>query len=236
MLSSNRVRRQPQLERVTENCRPELARGPAAVYLGGLEQASACLVPAGGRPPGSRAERPGTPDSSQLGEPMPSRHDRSQPAGPASPAAAAAPSRLSRRAFIAGAAAAGALAWTPVFRAGPASARPPARRRPASRHRSPLYQQAYQNWAGMIVIDASGPAPRLRPTTWSRWPTGREASGYRLRAKGMSHNWSPILLPAGSTGAGYVLVDTTQHLTSVSVAAGITRHRHRGGRASPWTP
>jgi FAD/FMN-containing dehydrogenase len=36
----------------------------------------------------------------------------------------------------------------------------------------------------------------------------------------MSHGWSPILLPAGNTGAGYVLVDTTQHLTSVSVTAG----------------
>jgi FAD/FMN-containing dehydrogenase len=36
----------------------------------------------------------------------------------------------------------------------------------------------------------------------------------------MSHNWSPIVLPAGSTGAGYLLVDTTQQLTSVSVASG----------------
>ena len=42
-----------------------------------------------------------------------------------------------------------------------------------------------------------------------------QANGYRLRAKGMSHNWSPIMLPAGNSGAGYVLVDTTQHLTSV---------------------
>ena len=37
----------------------------------------------------------------------------------------------------------------------------------------------------------------------------------------MSHGWSPILLPAGNTGAGYVLVETTQPLTSVSVTAGI---------------
>jgi hypothetical protein len=36
-----------------------------------------------------------------------------------------------------------------------------------------------------------------------------QANGYRLRAKGMSHGWSPILLPAGNTGAGYVLLDTT---------------------------
>lgn len=47
-----------------------------------------------------------------------------------------------------------------------------------------------------------------------------QANGYRLRAKGMSHSWSPIVLPAGSTGAGYVLLDTTQHLTSIITAAG----------------
>jgi FAD/FMN-containing dehydrogenase len=36
----------------------------------------------------------------------------------------------------------------------------------------------------------------------------------------MSHNWSPILLPNGNTGAGYVLVDTTQHLTAVTIGSG----------------
>jgi FAD/FMN-containing dehydrogenase len=36
----------------------------------------------------------------------------------------------------------------------------------------------------------------------------------------MSHNWSPIVLPAGSTGAGHVPLDTTQHLTSIVTAAG----------------
>jgi FAD/FMN-containing dehydrogenase len=36
----------------------------------------------------------------------------------------------------------------------------------------------------------------------------------------MCHNWSPIVLPAGSTGAGYVLVDTTQYLTSATISAG----------------
>jgi FAD/FMN-containing dehydrogenase len=36
----------------------------------------------------------------------------------------------------------------------------------------------------------------------------------------MGHNWSPILLPNGNTGAGYVLLDTTQHLTAVSIGSG----------------
>src|SRR5580704_6199130 len=125
----------------------------------------------------------------------------------------------SRRAFLAGtAAAAGALAWAPVFRVSPADAQtatPP--NFPAS---ISIYQQAYQNWAGMIVIDnvwTCAPASANDVVTLANWA---HANGYRLRAKGMSHNWSPIVLPAGSTGAGYVLLDTTQNLTSVSVAGG----------------
>jgi len=153
---------------------------------------------------------------------MPPRHDRNQQARPWPPAraAAAAPSGPSRRAFIAGAAAAGALAWTPVFRAGPASAQAIGAAPPGFPSSISLYQQAYQNWAGMIVVDSAwtcAPATAGDVVTLANWA---QASGYRLRAKGMSHNWSPILLPAGSTGAGYLLVDTTQHLTSVSVAAG----------------
>jgi FAD/FMN-containing dehydrogenase len=125
----------------------------------------------------------------------------------------------SRRAFLAGtAAAAGALAWTPVFRVSPAEAQtatPP--NFPSS---IAIYQQAYQNWAGMIVIDnvwTCAPASANDVVTLANWAL---ANGYRLRAKGMSHGWSPIVLPAGSTGAGYVLLDTTQNLTSVSIASG----------------
>jgi len=125
----------------------------------------------------------------------------------------------SRRTFLAGtAAAAGALAWTPVFRVSPADAQtatPP--NFPSS---ISVYQQAYQNWAGMIVIDnvwTCAPASANDVVTLANWA---HANGYRLRAKGMSHNWSPIVLPAGNTGAGYVLLDTTQNLTSVSIASG----------------
>jgi FAD/FMN-containing dehydrogenase len=129
-------------------------------------------------------------------------------------------SRPSRRTFLATAAAAGALTWIPVFRATPASAQATAAPPPNFPASVSLYQQAYQNWAGMIVIDdvwTCAPASAGDVVTLANWAL---ANGYRLRPKGMSHNWSPILLPAGSTGAGYVLVDTTQHLTAVSVAAG----------------
>src|SRR5690242_20310659 len=126
----------------------------------------------------------------------------------------------SRRTFLTGAAAAGALAWIPVFRVSPASAQATSATPPNFPSSISLYQQAYENWAGMIVIDnvwTCAPASPSDVVTLANWA---RANGYRLRAKGMSHNWSPIVLPAGSTGAGYVLLDTTQHLTSVSVSAG----------------
>jgi FAD/FMN-containing dehydrogenase len=126
----------------------------------------------------------------------------------------------SRRAFMASAAAAGALAWIPVFRVSPASAQATSATPPNFPSSIPLYQQAYQNWAGMIVIDnvwTCAPASAGDVVTLANWAY---ANGYRLRAKGMGHNWSPILLPASSTGAGYVLLDTTQNLTSVSISAG----------------
>ena len=128
--------------------------------------------------------------------------------------------RPSRRAFLGGAAAAGALAWVPVFRAGPASAQATTAPPPNFPSSIAVYQQAYENWAQMIVIEdvwTCAPASASDVVTLANWA---HANGYRLRAKGMSHGWSPIVLPAGNTGAGYVLVDTTQSLTSVSVAAG----------------
>ena len=107
-----------------------------------------------------------------------------------------------------------------MFRVSPASAAATSSAPPNFPPSIPLYQQAYQNWAGMIVIDnvwTCAPASPSDVVTLANWA---QANGYRLRAKGMSHNWSPIVLPAGSTGAGYVLLDTTQHLTSASISAG----------------
>ncbi len=130
------------------------------------------------------------------------------------------PSKPSRRAFLAGTAAAGALAWVPAFRVTPASAQATSAAPPNFPPSISLYQQGYSNWAGMTVIDnlwTCAPATPADVVTLANWA---QANGWRLRAKGMSHNWSPILLPQGNSGAGYLLVDTTQHLTSCSVSAG----------------
>lgn len=126
--------------------------------------------------------------------------------------------RPSRRAFMAGTAAAGALAWVPVFRATTANALATQSAPPNFPSSISIYQQAYQNWSGMIVIDdvwTCAPASAADVVTLANWA---HANSYRLRAKGMGHGWSPTILPSGSSGAGYVLLDTTQHLTSATIS------------------
>ncbi|MGD0553703.1 MAG: cholesterol oxidase substrate-binding domain-containing protein [Streptosporangiaceae bacterium] len=128
----------------------------------------------------------------------------------------------SRRKFLAGAgaAAAGAVIWSPVFRVTAASAQTTTAPPPDFPSSIPVYQQAYQNWSGMVVIDdvwTCTPASAQDVVTLANWA---QAQGYRLRAQGIGHGWSPLVLPAGSTGAGYVLVNTTEQLTSVSISDG----------------
>ncbi|GAA0433096.1 hypothetical protein Acor_07080 [Acrocarpospora corrugata] len=119
---------------------------------------------------------------------------------------------LSRRALL------GALSWTPVFHLLPARgatlAAPPAFPGGIS-----IYQQAYENWSGEIEVDGvwtCAPATPADVVTLANWA---RANGWKLRAKGKSHNWSPLVIPAGAAG-NTVLVDTTQHLTAVSVGSG----------------
>jgi FAD/FMN-containing dehydrogenase len=127
---------------------------------------------------------------------------------------------LTRRGFLAGAAAFGALLFEPAFRIASASAHATCAPPPAFPPSIPLYQQAYRNWAGEIVIDAlwtcapAAPADILAVANWAY------ANGWRLRARGMAHNWSPLTVTPGSDcDTRVVLVDTTQHLTALSIAA-----------------
>ncbi|MFD0385065.1 hypothetical protein ACFQ2B_31000 [Streptomyces stramineus] len=52
-------------------------------------------------------------------------------------------------------------------------------------------RQAFRNWSGEIVLDAvwtalpAGPADVVTLADWAR------AQGWRLRAKGMGHTWTP---------------------------------------------
>jgi FAD/FMN-containing dehydrogenase len=55
------------------------------------------------------------------------------------------------------------------------------------------------------------PADVVTVVNWAK------ANGWKVRPKGMAHNWSPLTVPAGSSGDNVLLVDTTQHLKSVTI-------------------
>ncbi len=129
---------------------------------------------------------------------------------------------LSRRSFLQAAAgtavvgASGVMGWTPAFRipvAGAATIPTP----PGFPSSISLYQQAYTNWSGEIVIDGTwtaAPATSADVVTIANWAY---ANGWRVRPKGKGHGWSPLILPEGNSSGDYLLVDTTQHLTNLSI-------------------
>ncbi len=135
---------------------------------------------------------------------------------------------LSRRRLLQGTAAVGVAAWLPFEQIPAAMAALPTP--PSFPADVPLFQQAYKNWAGDIAVDAvwtctpSTPADVVTLANWA------QARGWRLRAKGSSHNWSPLSLAAdGSDAADVVLVDTKSKLTAVSVDPATSRVRAQTG-------
>jgi FAD/FMN-containing dehydrogenase len=135
---------------------------------------------------------------------------------------------MSRRRLIQGAAAAGAMAWIPFERIPAAQAALPTP--PSFPGGITLFQQAYKNWSGAIAVDGvwtctpNTPADVVTLANWAR------AQGWRLRAKGSSHNWSPLSLAAdGSDAARVVLVDTKTKLTAISVDTATSRVRVQTG-------
>ncbi|CDG83052.1 cholesterol oxidase substrate-binding domain-containing protein [Janthinobacterium agaricidamnosum] len=80
-----------------------------------------------------------------------------------------------------------------------------------------LYKQTFHNWAGDIKVDDVWTcAPRnadevLKVVNWAK------DNGYKVRPRGMMHNWSPLTVAAGDVCPAVVLLDTTSHLTAVSI-------------------
>jgi FAD/FMN-containing dehydrogenase len=157
---------------------------------------------------GNPVERPDGPGGAQLGAP-----------------AGAHPGGHSRRAFlgwaggVAGGLAGAALTgWTPAFAlsADAATLTPP----PDFPASIPLSQQAYQNWSEQTSFDAVWTATPAGPQDVVDIANWAVAHGYRVRAKGMQHNWSPILVPEGSDVSRVVLVDTTKRLTALHITPG----------------
>jgi len=127
-------------------------------------------------------------------------------------------SGLSRRRLLASSAAAGGAVWLMrgLVRPGSAyaaSAPPPGF--PAGIH---LYQRAYENWAGEIRTDQLWTcAPRSPQEVLDvvNWAYG---AGWTVRAQGRRHGWAPLTVADGTSAAArVVLLDTTAHLTAMSL-------------------
>ncbi|MEU8138886.1 cholesterol oxidase substrate-binding domain-containing protein [Streptodolium elevatio] len=130
---------------------------------------------------------------------------------------AAGPGRRTILGGLVGAAALTALQWTPAFRVEAADAAVPAP--PGLPSGITAYLQGYRNWSGETRVDdvwtcaPATPGDVVALANWAR------AQGWKLRAKGFSHNWSPLTIQPGAP-TNVLLLDTTQHLKSVTVNAG----------------
>ncbi|MFD4604909.1 cholesterol oxidase substrate-binding domain-containing protein [Streptomyces sp. NPDC058464] len=131
----------------------------------------------------------------------------------------------SRRGFLRSAA---ALAAVPVLLAAdPAMA---AAELPGFPAEVALYRSGYRNWAGEITADglwACAPADAgqvLAAVDWA-W-----RNGWRVRARGSSHGWSPLTITEG-TGADdqVLLVDTASHLTGLALDSATEATEVRAG-------
>ncbi|MCG5214224.1 cholesterol oxidase substrate-binding domain-containing protein [Streptosporangium soli] len=127
---------------------------------------------------------------------------------------------LSRRTLLGGAVGAAALSaaqWTPAVRlteaTGATLAAPP-----SFPPGIEPYQQTYENWSGEIEMDGvwtCAPVSEAQIVTLADWA---RAVNWRIRPKGRSHNWSPLLIPPGVPG-NTLLVDT-RNLAAVTVTSG----------------
>jgi len=131
-----------------------------------------------------------------------------------------APAALSRRRFF-GAAAVAAVAVTGFSEWVPAAAVPAGEATlpvpPEFPSGIDLYQQSYENWSKEIAFDSvwtCAPRDEREVVKLANWAAEQ---GYTLRARGSMHGWSPLTVVPGYPVDAVVLLDTTKHLTGVSV-------------------
>ncbi|MFJ9245552.1 cholesterol oxidase substrate-binding domain-containing protein [Streptomyces sp. NPDC101776] len=84
-----------------------------------------------------------------------------------------------------------------------------------------LYRSAYRNWAGEITADglwACAPTDAGQVVSVVNWAWQQ---GWRVRARGSSHGWSPLTIEPGTAAdAPVLLVDTGPHLTGLALDSG----------------
>lgn len=120
---------------------------------------------------------------------------------------------MSRRRFLAGAAGVVGAAWLPVGRVHASADGSTPLGFPADVE---LFRQRFQCWSKEIVIDDLW---TCRPTTSDqvmRIVNWAATAGWRVRARGAMHGWSPILVTAQTTAASKVVLVDTSGIAQVS--------------------
>ncbi|MEV6110352.1 cholesterol oxidase substrate-binding domain-containing protein [Streptomyces sp. NPDC051940] len=138
---------------------------------------------------------------------------RAVPADPADPVA----NRLTRRALLAGAGAAAAVRLTPAHRIPAGSAAATLAVPPAFPAGIPLAQQTFRNWSREILVEGVWTATARTPQDVVVLADWARAQGWRLRARGTGHTWTPLVADNGEDVSRTLLVDTTTYLTAVTV-------------------
>ncbi|MDX1509883.1 MAG: cholesterol oxidase substrate-binding domain-containing protein [Nitriliruptorales bacterium] len=126
----------------------------------------------------------------------------------------------SRRRLLRNAAIVGASAWVPAFRHAEGDERTCADPPDFPGHVE-RWRQGFTNWSGGIVVDdvwTCAPRDAREVLDVADWAA---AHGYRLRARGAGHNWSPLVLDGSEQcDDRVVLVSTVEHLTGTSLVPG----------------
>ncbi|MGN9906632.1 cholesterol oxidase substrate-binding domain-containing protein [Phytohabitans sp. LJ34] len=121
---------------------------------------------------------------------------------------------LTRRDLLRASAAAAGVAWLP---AGVLGEDPP----PGFPAGIDVHREVYENWAGEIRVASLWtcvPRTAADVVTVVNWAHG---AGWKVRPRGFKHGWAPLTVTEETAPADPVLlVDTTRHLTAMSVVAG----------------
>lgn len=81
-----------------------------------------------------------------------------------------------------------------------------------------LNRRVFRNWDGVIVTDALWTAEPRSSADVVQLANWAHQNGYTIRPSGFQHNWSPLTVDPGSTtGDRVIIVDTTRHLTKMSI-------------------
>ncbi|MEV8095045.1 cholesterol oxidase substrate-binding domain-containing protein [Kitasatospora sp. NPDC085879] len=126
-------------------------------------------------------------------------------------------SGLTRRKALAGLGG-GAAAWLLRGTVGPDSARAVGAAPAGLPAGVTPYQRVYENWAGEIRTDPLWVCAPSNPRQVADLADWARAAGWRLRPQGYRHGWAPLTVTPGTPASAQVLlVDTTQHLTSIAL-------------------